>query len=296
MAWASGLARRVERVTILVIGKTGQVARELDALDGTECYGRDAVDLRNPEACAALIRKKRPHAVINAAAYTAVDKAEEDEPLATTVNGAAPGAMARACADLSIPFVHISTDYVFEGGGAAPWQPNDPTMPLSAYGRSKLAGEQTVRDAGAAHAILRTSWVVSAHGSNFVKTMLRLGAERDALSIVSDQIGGPTGAREIAAACHAIARKLIDDPAKSGTYHFSGAPDVSWADFAREIFAQAELACAVTDIPTSEYPTPVQRPLNSRMDCSATQTVFGIIQPDWRETVAHILKDLGALS
>ena len=283
-------------MTILVFGKTGQVARELAALEGTECYGRDAADLETPEICAALIHQKRPDAVINAAAYTAVDKAEEDEPCATTINGASPGAMARACADLGIPFVQISTDYVFKGDGTAPWQPNDPTAPLGAYGRSKLAGEQAVRTAGGTHAILRTSKVVSAHGSNFVKTMLRLGAERDALNIVADQIGGPTGAAEIAAACHAIARQLMSDVSKIGTYHFSGTPDVSWADFAREIFAQAGLDCAVQDILSSAYPTPAQRPLNSRLDCRATRTAFGIIRPELRETLTHILKDLGARS
>lgn len=283
-------------MTILVFGKTGQVARELAALEGTECYGRDAADLENPEACAALIHSKRPEAVINTAAYTAVDKAEEEEPRATTINGAAPGAMARACAALAIPFVQISTDYVFDGGGDVPWQPEDRAAPLGAYGRSKLAGEQAVRTARGTHAILRTSWVVSPHGSNFVKTMLRLGAERDALNIVADQIGGPTGAAEIAAACHAIARQLMSDPTKSGTYHFSGAPDVNWADFAREIFAQSQLDCTVTNIPSSEYPTPAQRPLNSRLDCCATETVFDIPRPDWRETLTDILKDLGTRS
>jgi len=283
-------------VTILVFGKSGQVARALGALEGTTCYGRDRADLENPQACMDLIQQERPDAVINAAAYTAVDQAEEDETRATTVNGAAPGAMARACAALGIPFVHISTDYVFAGGGTAPWQPDDPTAPLGAYGRSKRAGEDAVRAAGGPHAILRTSWVVSAHGANFVKTMLRLGAERDGLNIVADQIGGPTGAREIAAACHAIARQLAQDPSKSGTYHFSGAPDVSWADFARAIFAQAGLTCAVTDIASSDYPTPAQRPLNSRLDCRATQAAFGLSRPDWRKTLTHILKELGALS
>tara|TARA_R110002049_G_scaffold177184_1_gene344305 strand:- start:33602 stop:34453 length:852 start_codon:yes stop_codon:yes gene_type:complete len=283
-------------MTILVLGRTGQVARELAALKGIECIGRDAADLEDPEACAALICSKRPEAVINAAAYTAVDQAEEEEAHATTINGAAPGAMARACADLGVPFVQISSDYVFKGSGTAPWQPDDPTAPLGAYGRSKLAGEQAVRAADGTYAILRTSWVVSVHGSNFVKTMLSLGAERDTLNIVSDQIGGPTGATEIAAACHAIARQLIDDPNKSGTYHFSGTPDVSWADFAREIFAQSKLNCTVIDIPSSEYSTQTQRPLNSRLDCRATQTVFGIPRSDWRETLTDILKDLGARS
>ena len=178
------------------------------------------------------------------------------------------------------------------GSGTTPWQPEDATGPLGVYGASKLGGERGVTAAGGTHAILRTSWVFSAHGNNFVKTMLRLGAEREALTIVADQIGGPTPARDIAAACMRIASELKADPAKSGTYHFSGAPDVSWADFAREIFAQAGLEVAVTDIPTSDYPTPAKRPLNSRLDCSATRSAFGIPQPDWRAGLAEVLADL----
>ncbi|MDD9719506.1 dTDP-4-dehydrorhamnose reductase [Sulfitobacter sp. PR48] len=281
-------------MTILVFGETGQVARELALLDGTKCVGRAGADLASPEACAALIKAERPGAVINAAAFTAVDKAESDEALATVVNADSPGAMARACADLGIPLVHISTDYVFEGGGTRPWTADDQTGPLSAYGRSKCAGEEAVRAAGGTHAILRTSWVVSAHGNNFVKTMLRLGAERDVLTIVADQIGGPTGAREIAAACHSIAGQLAADPEKTGTYHFSGAPDCSWADFARAIFDKAGVSCEVRDIPSSDYPTPAVRPLNSRMDCSETERRFGISRPDWQATLTHILKDIGA--
>lgn len=279
---------------ILVFGKTGQVARELDALAGTACLGRDAADLSDPAACAQAIHHHQPDAVINAAAYTAVDKAEEEEALAKVINGDAPGAMAQACLTRGIPFVHISTDYVFEGGGTTPWHPDSATGPLGAYGRTKLAGEQAVRAAGGTYAILRTSWVVSAHGSNFVKTMLRLGAERDALSIVADQIGGPTGAREIALACHSIAHQLADAPEKAGTYHFAGKPDCSWADFARAIFDLSGTACEVTDILSSEYPTPAKRPLNSRMDCSATRTTFAIKRPAWQDSLVEILNDLGA--
>ncbi|MGC1494883.1 MAG: dTDP-4-dehydrorhamnose reductase [Sulfitobacter sp.] len=283
-------------MTILVFGQTGQVARELAMLPDVLCLGRDQADLSNPAACAAAIAAHAPKAVINAAAYTAVDKAEEEEAISTVINGDAPGAMAQACAKMDIPFVHISTDYVFEGGGETAWTPRDQTGPLGAYGRSKLAGEKAVQNAGGTHVILRTSWVVSAHGNNFVKTMLRLGADRDALTIVADQIGGPTGAREIAAACHTIAQQLISDPKKSGVYHFAGAPDCSWADFARAIFEKAGLACTVTDIPSSDYPTPAVRPLNSRMDCSATEAVFGVKRPDWNESLTSILKDLGATS
>ena len=273
---------------ILVFGKSGQVARELSAYDGVTCVGREDADLTAPSACANLIATGEWTAVINAAAYTAVDKAEDEEGLATIVNGEAPTAMAKACAEKGIPFVHISTDYVFEGTGAAPWLPTDPVHPQNAYGRSKLAGERGVEAAGGLYAILRTSWVFSAHGNNFVKTMLRLGAEREALNIVGDQIGGPTSARAIADACLKIVQNLTAD--KAGIYHFSGAPDVSWADFAREIFAQADLDCKVTDIPTSAYPTPATRPLNSRMNCETTQANFGIPRPDWRADLKQVLE------
>ena len=280
-------------MTILVFGKTGQVATELQLLADVVALGRDQADLADPAACAAAILKHKPAVVINAAAYTAVDHAEEDEALATVVNGEAPGAIARACAELGVPFVHISTDYVFDGQGAAAFLPDTPTAPLGAYGRSKLVGEQAVTAAGGAYAILRTSWVVSAHGNNFVKTMLRLGAERDSLTIVADQIGGPTGAKEIAQACLKIAQSLSKDSSLSGTYHFSGAPDVSWADFAREIFAKSGLECEVTDIPSSAYPTPAKRPLNSRLDCTSTLAAFDIKRPNWQDSLSTILTQLG---
>ena len=277
---------------ILVFGKTGQVATELQRLGDVVALGRDQVDLADPAACADTIRTHAPRAVINAAAYTAVDRAEEEEALATTINGDAPTAMAQACAELGIPLIHISTDYVFAGTGDAPWGPNDPTTPQNAYGRSKLAGEIGIRNSSAVHAILRTSWVVSAHGANFVKTMLRLSDTRDALTVVADQIGGPTPACDISAACLQMAGQLIADPSKSGTYHFCGAPDVSWAEFARAIFDQAGRAVTVTPIPTTDYPTPAKRPLNSRMDCSAIKQVFAIPRPDWREGLNMILQEL----
>lgn len=280
-------------MTILVFGKTGQVATELQTLLPDAVFlGRDEADLTDPEICASQIRAHGPQAVINAAAYTAVDKAEEDEAMAALVNGAAPGVMAKTCAKAGIPFVHISTDYVFNGNGTTPFGPDHPTAPLGAYGRTKLMGEEAVRTSGATYAILRTSWVFSAHGANFVRTMLRLSETRDHLTIVADQIGGPTPAREIAKACVDIARQLGETPAKAGVYHFSGAPDVSWADFAREIFAQAGRQVTVEDIPTSAYPTPARRPANSRMDCDATQKTFGIARPDWKAALAMVLNDL----
>jgi len=253
-------------MSILVFGRTGQVGRELAVLDSTLCLSRAEADLSDPQACGAAIRAHAPRAVINAAAFTAVDRAEAEEASALRINAEAPGAMARVCADLRIPFVSISTDYVFDGIGTTPWKPGDAPAPQNAYGRSKLAGEKKIADAGGVWAVLRTSWVVSAHGTNFVRTMLRLGADRDQLSIVADQIGAPTPARAIAAACIAMVQQLIDDPAKAGIYHFCSAPQTSWAVFAREIFAQAGIACKVTDIPSVDYPTPAARPLNSRME------------------------------
>ena len=282
-------------MSLLVFGQTGQLARELARQGGVTCLGRAEADLRDPPACAAAIRAVRPGAGINAAAWTAVDAAEAHEAEATAINGAAPGAMAAECADLGIPFVTVSTDYVFDGSGDAPWRPGDAPAPLGAYGRSKLAGERAVAAAGGRWAVLRTSWVVSAHGSNFVKTMLRLGAEREAVRVVADQVGGPTPARDLAAACLTVARRLIAEPEKGGIHHFAGAPDVSWACFARETFALAGIACAVEDIPSSDYPTPAARPLNSRLDCSDFERVFGVTRPDWRAGLAEILKELGAI-
>lgn len=284
-------------MTVLVFGSTGQLARELRARAPQAVYlGRDAADLAHPAACAAAIEAQAPSAVINAAAYTAVDRAEEEEDLATVINGAAPGAMAWTCAKKGIPFVHVSTDYVFDGSGSTPWAPDAPTGPLGAYGRTKLAGEEGVRAAGGRHAILRTSWVVSAHGGNFVKTMLRLSDTRDALTIVADQVGGPTPAGAIADALLRMALALHRGEATGGTYHFSGAPDVSWAEFAREIFAQAGRQVAVTDIPASDYPTPAARPANSRLDCTTLMRDFGIARPDWRKGLTEILKELDAIS
>ncbi|MGB3554284.1 MAG: dTDP-4-dehydrorhamnose reductase, partial [Jannaschia sp.] len=232
-----------------------------------------------------------PDAVVNAAAWTDVDGAETAEAEATAVNGAAPGEMARTCAARGIPFIHISTDYVFDGSGERPWRPEDGTGPPGAYGRSKLAGEAAVREAGGLFVILRTSWVVSAHGKNFVRTMLRLGAERDSLRIVADQIGGPTPARAIAVACLACIDGLRAGK-PSGIHHFAGTPDTSWADFARAIFTAADLDCRVEDIPSAAFPTPAARPANSRLDCTALAETYGIERPDWRAGLADIIAEL----
>ena len=288
---------------VLVFGRSGQVARELARQGGhVTCLGRDQADLRDPQSCLAAIAGSAADVIINAAAYTAVDGAETDRETAELVNGIAPGVLAKAAVDQKIPFIHISTDYVFDGSGTDPWQPDDAPSPLGVYGVTKLAGERAVAAAGGAFVILRTSWVFSASGNNFVRTMLRLGAERSAqnlpLNIVADQVGGPTAAHDIAEACMTIARHLsganANAPDVSGIYHFSGGPDVSWAEFAREIFAQAKLDVTVTDIPTSAYPTHAQRPLNSRLGCSRTEDVFGLTRPDWRRSLHSVLNALDA--
>ena len=277
---------------ILVFGKTGQVASELQRTGNVLALSRALTDLSNPLSCYDAIKNCAPKAVINAAAYTDVDKAEVEEELATIINADSPKAMAQACATLNIPFVHLSTDYVFDGAGDKPWKPKDATKPQNAYGRSKKIGEDGIRSMGSTYAILRTSWVVSSHGTNFVKTMLNLSEKRNTLSVVADQIGGPTPAKDIAKACLQIVEQLKQDPSKSGTYHFSGAEDVSWADLAKEIFQQTRRSIEVFPIPTHDYPTPAVRPLNSRLDCSMTGEVFFINRPNWRIGLNDILSEL----
>ncbi|KEO61309.1 dTDP-4-dehydrorhamnose reductase [Thioclava indica] len=276
---------------ILVFGKTGQVATALQRQGEVTALGRDAADLSDPAACAKVIEESNATCVINAAAYTAVDRAEEEEALATVINGDAPAAMARACAAKGIPFLHLSTDYVFDGSDDAPWKPDDSVAPLNAYGRSKLVGEKGIAQAGGRYAILRTSWVVSSHGNNFVKTMLRLSQTRDALTVVDDQIGGPTPAADIAATLLRIAAPLGAGQG-GGLYHYGGMPWVSWKDFATEIFAQAHRDVTVTGIPGVQYPTPAARPHNSRLDCARLTQDFGIAPPDWKAGLAQILSEL----
>lgn len=284
---------------LLVFGRSGQVAREMarrlpDAVSA-RFLGRDEADLSDPAACAEAVAAAQADAVINVAAFTAVDRAEADEAAAAVVNAKAPGAMARAAAARGVPFVHVSTDYVFDGAGSRPFAPGDPAAPLNAYGRTKLAGEDAVRAAGGVHLIVRASWVVSAHGANFVKTMLRLGREREALRVVADQIGGPTPAAALADALVAGGRALVAGAA-GGTHHFAGAPDTSWAGLARAIIAEAGLGCRIDDIATADWPTPARRPLNSRLDCSGFTAAFGIDRPDWRAGLRDILHELGATS
>ena len=271
---------------LLVFGNSGQVSLELAKLPGTKCLGRDQADLSIPGQCYDLIMNETADAVINAAAFTNVDGAETQMSLARQVNGLAPKEMALATNAKGIPMVHLSTDYVFDGSGDRPWRPSDAVSPLNIYGQTKLEGEDAVRSESHIFAILRTSWVYSRHGKNFVKTMLAAGKKHDTLNVVADQVGGPTPASAIASACVTIAQALIADPNASGTYHFSGTPNVSWAGFAREIFQLSGDRVIVEDIMTSDYRTDAVRPLNSRLDCETVNRVFGIERPCWRDDLS----------
>ena len=276
----------------LVFGRTGQVAREIQRLAPVQALGRDIADLSYPESCVAAIYAHRPRAVINAAAFTAVDLCEEQEELALTINSVAPTAMAQACAMLNIPLVHISSDYVFDGLGSRPFSPQDATAPQNIYGQSKLGGEQGISESGCNYAILRTSWVFSTHGSNFVKKILQISQNCNELNVIVDQVGGPTSAKAIAAACLKIVNQMLVNPGKSGIYHFSGAPNVSWCDFAHVILMEAGRKVQVNGVLTCDYPTPASRPLNSRLDCSLTEQTFNLIRPNWCQDLATVIKKL----
>ena len=280
---------------VAVFGRTGQVALALSRHQSASLeitpLGREAADFTRPDDVAAATAELDADVIINAVAYTAVDAAEGDTETARLINATSVARMASVAADRDIPLVHISTDYVFDGSGTDPRKPGHPTAPLGVYGATKLEGEEAIQRAGGRFAILRTSWVFSQDGNNFVKTMLRLTETRDALNVVSDQIGGPTSASAIAGASITVAEALRSG-AKGGVFHLSGSPDVSWAEFAREIFRQAGRDVTVNDIPTTAYPTPATRPLNSRLDCETLETEFGIVRPDWRRDLALVLKEL----
>ncbi len=288
---------------LLVIGRTGQVARALaGAAPDAAFLGRETVDLERPDTIAPAVRAAAPEVVINAAAYTAVDRAEEERDRAHAVNATAVGAIATACAGVGAALMHLSTDYVFPGRGTAPHRPDDPTGPVNAYGASKLAGEVAALAANPRTAIFRTSWVYAPWGKNFVLTMLRL-ADRERLTIVDDQIGQPTSALDIAGASLAIAARLAPAPAGApvfGRFHLAAAGETSWAGFARAIFDGARArglipaAPEVVPIPTAEYPTPAARPLNSRLDGSATEAVFGVAMRPWPEALAAVLDRIAA--
>lgn len=292
--------------TILVTGANGQLGIALQRAVLPEGWrvvavGRALLDLQDTAAIGAMVsagHDGQPFAaVINAAAYTAVDRAETDQVAAWAVNAMAPAAFGAACKDAGIPLVQLSTDYVFGGDKDGPWEVSDPVAPLGVYGASKLAGELAVRSSGARAAIVRTAWVVSAHGANFVKTMLRVGAERDHLRVVEDQHGSPTGAADLARAVVTIATRLADDVnAQVGTFHFSNAGATTWASFAREIFTQSAArggpVASVEGIPTSAYPTPARRPANSVLSHVALRDAYGIQPRPWQQALADILDDL----
>ena len=282
---------------IVVLGKSGQVAMALQRLSDPTidilALGRTDLDLAKTEDIHSAISHHKPAAIINAAAYTAVDNAETDVESATALNEHAVRRLGQTADALEIPIVHISTDYVFDGTGESPWGPEDSTGPLGVYGQTKLAGERALAEVCRSFAILRTSWVYSPYGANFVKTMLRLGRDRSELNIVGDQVGGPTSAQDIANATLTMAKALIETPNKTGVWHFSGRDDCSWADFATEIFDQCNIGCTVHPIPSSEYPTPAKRPLNSRLDCATTLRDFGIDRPSWKQSLAIVLNELG---
>jgi dTDP-4-dehydrorhamnose reductase len=294
-------------VRLIVTGTQGQVVRALQErgpLLGVEivAIGRPDLDLADPDGVERVLADIEGDAFVNAAAYTAVDKAESEEELATRINGEGAGAVARAAAKSNRLLLHLSTDYVFDGALDRPWREDDPTGPIGAYGRSKLAGERKVAWEYPDSAILRTAWIYAPFGANFLKTMLRLGETRDEISVVADQRGAPTAALDIADALIAIARKRLSEPknpAMAGVFHMTGAGEATWADFAEEIFAEAERfgrkPVRVRRISTADYPTPARRPANSRLDTSKLDRVFGVALPDWRASaracVARLLQN-----
>jgi dTDP-4-dehydrorhamnose reductase len=284
----------------LLFGGTGQVGEEFRALampDGVQLVApsRDALDLEDVGAIARVIAAEPWNAVINAAAYTQVDRAEGEEAVAFAVNAGAPSRLAAETGRRGIPLVHISTDYVFDGTKGAPYVEQDKVAPLNVYGRSKLAGEHGARAANARHVILRTSWAYSPYRTNFVKTILRLAAERERLAIVADQRGCPTAARDIAKACLDIAMRCTSDPERApyGVYHFAGAGEASWFELAKAIVDMSSGrrvgSPQVVPIRTCEYPTPAARPLDARLDCTAVVREFGVDLRPWREALEETI-------
>lgn len=285
---------------LLITGSHGQVGTELvrqALILGWEVKGtsRDELDITDAHAVSLFVQDVKPDVVINAAAYTAVDRAEDDSDAAFTVNWDGPGNLAKACVEFDIPLVHYSTDYVFDGSKPGAYGEDDPVAPLGVYGESKLAGEKAVRDVCSKYLILRIGWVFSAYGNNFVKTMLRLGTERDELGVVADQFGKPTSAAEIARITLAI---LMDTKGKWGTYHLAQPEAISWHGFSEVIFAEARSQAIqlkignVKAIGTSDYPTPAKRPANSELNCECVESVFDIHIRPWRESLPEVIEEL----
>ena len=293
---------------ILLLGKNGQVGWELQRslaplgeltaldFDSTTHCG----DFAQPAGIADTMRALRPDVIVNAAAHTAVDKAESEPDFARLLNATTPGVLATEAARLGALLVHYSTDYVFDGSGSQPWVESDAPAPLSVYGRTKLEGEQLIQQSGAQHLILRTSWVFAARGGNFAKTMLRLAQEREQLTVIDDQSGAPTGADLLAdVTAHAI-RQTLREPQHAGLYHLAAAGETSWHGYARFVLDTAralkpELAIKATEVapvPTSDFPTPAQRPLNSRLNTAHLRQTFGLTLPDWQHGVRRMLSEI----
>ncbi len=294
---------------ILLLGKNGQVGWELQrslallgeliALDRRGDTGLCG-DLADLDGLVATVRAVRPQVIVNAAAYTAVDKAESEPELAHRINAEAPAVLAREAQACGALLVHYSTDYVYDGSGQRPWREDDATAPLSVYGQTKLEAEQAILASGCAHLILRTSWVYAARGGNFAKTMLRLAQERERLTVIDDQWGAPTGAELIAdVSAHAIAQTR-QQPGKAGIYHLAPAGETTWFQYAQHVIAQAQQAQAaikikateILPIPTSAYPTPARRPHNSRLDTRKLQAAFGLSLPPWQRGVDRMLVEI----
>lgn len=293
---------------ILLFGKDGQVGwelqRSLAPLGELVVLGRDSQnlcgDFTNPEGIAQTVRTVKPDIIVNAAAYTAVDKAESESELARTINAQTPGVLAEEAKCSGAWLIHYSTDYVFDGSGDKPWLETDSTGPLSVYGKTKLEGELAICDSGCKHLIFRTSWVYAARGGNFAKTMLRLAKERDSLNVINDQIGAPTGADLLAdVTAHAL-RMTLQRPDLSGLYHLVAGGQTSWYDYARFVIDFARLAGIdikvmpenIHPVPTSAFPTAAQRPLNSRLDTHKLQNVFDLNLPTWQTGVSRMLTEI----
>lgn len=295
-------------MNILLFGKGGQVGwelqRSLAVLGKVTALDHDSTDhcgdFANPEGIAATVRALKPDVIVNAAAHTAVDKAESEPELARLLNATTPGVLAREAAALGAWLVHYSTDYVFDGSGTRPWVETDTPAPLSVYGRTKLEGEQLIQQSGAKHLILRTSWVYAARGGNFAKTMLRLAQERERLTVIDDQWGAPTGAELLAdVTAHAI-RHLQQRPQDAGLYHLVAGGEVTWNGYAKFVIEHANkaqsaikiVAKEIAPVPTSAFPTPAVRPHNSRLDTSKLQATFGLTLPHWQAGVERMLTEI----
>ena len=285
---------------ILIAGKNGQVGSCLvDLLEAqTEltflALDREELDITDPIQVDKIVSEFQPNIIINAAAYTAVDKAEQESELAYAINRDGPRNLASAADEINATIIHISTDYVFAGNSLGSYTELDKTDPQGEYGRSKLAGEHAVAEACSRHVILRTAWVFSEHGNNFVKTMLRLAKTRDTLGVVADQFGGPTYAGDIAKAIVTISKQIVNGNKAYGIYHYSGFPHVSWHEFAENVFNIAlnqyvlKQSIQVNPIMTQDYPTPAKRPANSRLNCHKIDSFFGVKQSDWKTAILRI--------